>query len=317
MTTRPHLRLTITYFLLLLFSQRIGLHEINATAEDPWWNNDWPFRVLLELDETGAGQDTLNFSQILSDLGLQDDAIMDLRSLQVVPYIDGIPGEPVPFTETFSQLIIDADEIGDSSAPDQMYWQIYEESTSIVINNMPKTQGEGSLHAHIEITDTTLAKTGFQYFFNDSLTGDWSGYEVLLYDIFPDVNEVLPINIPTLYLFRLEGLNNCPTKYVDGPRLSSKSWNGISLPLQTFGSCSSPDYSGIEVMQFIFPKDHNDYLRVGDILDIWVDNFRMFDQDADGQILWNAEAYVDNYYLYFDLLRYGETKFYLPIISRN
>jgi hypothetical protein len=315
MTPRPRLRSIITLLLMLLFFIVNGTGETHAITKDEWWDHHWSYRLPLEFAEPGTVSNTLNFSQILNDRGLIN-TIIDLRSLQVVPYIDGIPSEPVPFEETFSHLIIDADQISIGTPPNNMYWAFSEESTSINIDEIIKTQGVGSLHAYIEISEYSNLNTGFYFFFNDSLLGNWSNYEVLLYDIYPDVHEVEPIDLETLFLFKLDGLMNCPVTYIDGPQLTTAAWNGIDLLLQPFGECQYPDYSAINKIRFIFEKDSNSYLENGDNLDIWVDNFRMFDQDADGQIIWNAEENIDRYYLYFNLLKEAEIPVYLPIVFR-
>ena len=314
MTPRPRLRLTIMLLLPLLLIMN-GSQETHAITKDEWWDHHWSYRLPLEFSESGTVSNTLNFAQIINDRGLFN-AIIDVRSLQVVPYIDGMPGEPVPFEETFSQLIIDADSLTVDSPPDDMYWKILEESTAIGIDNGLKTQGIGSLHAHIEISVESNTQTGFYFDFNNSSSSDWSNYDVFLYDIYPDVREVDPIDIEALYSFRLDGLMNCPIPYINGPQLTSATWNGINLLLQSFGACQSPDYSGIDKIKFIFEKDGNNYLEIGDILDLWVDNFRLFDQDSDGQIIWNAEENIDGYYLYFNLLKEAEIPTYMPVVFR-
>ena len=313
--TRPRLLSIISLLLTLLFCLIIVSEETHASTNDLWWDRNWHFRIPLQVSEPGTVENTLNFSQILVDMGLED-ALLDLRSLQVIPYIDGIPGEPVPFEETFSQLLTDADELVIDVPPNTMFWQILEESTTIEIDNTQKTQGDGSLHALIEMSETSNTQTGFYFNFNDSSYCDWSRYEVLLYDFYPDVHEITPFEITTFFTFRLEGLANCPSKNIDGPSLITNSWNGVDLILQPFGMCENPGYSNIDMMKFIFTRESNNYLEMGDILDIWVDNFRIFDQDADGQIIWNAEESVD-YYLYFNLLRYGDSQTYLPLVFQN
>lgn len=313
MTSHPRFRSTISLLLTLLFFTINVSKETHATTRDPWWDNNWPYRIPLQITEFGTVSNTLNFSEILNDLGLKN-ALVDLRSLRVVPYVDGMPGDPVPFEETFSKLIVDADELVIDIPPYTMYWQLLEESTTLEINNEPKTQGEGSLHAHIEISEDSNNQTGFYFDFNNSSSSNWSGYEVLLYDIYPHVHEIESVDIEALYLFRLDGLMNCPITYIDGPELTTATWNGVNLILQPFGECQSPDYSSIDSMKFIFEKNSNSYLEDGDNLDLWVDNFRIFDQEADGQIIWNAAENVDHYYLYFNLLRQAEIPVYLPVI---
>lgn len=313
MTPHHRLRLTIMLLLSLLSILLDGSRETHAIANDDWWDQHWSYRLPLQFSEPGSVSNTLNFAQILDDRGLFN-AIIDIRSLQVVPYIDGLPGEPVAFEETFSQLITDADSL--TTPRDEMYWNILEESTILSIDNGLKIQGEGSVHAHVEISGDTNNQTGFYFDFKDSPSGNWSNYEVFLYDIYPDVHEVDPIDIEALYSFRLDGLMNCPIIYINGPQVSTTSWNGIDLLLQSYGECQSPDYSSIDKIKFIFEKMGNSYMEIGDILDLWVDNFRLFDQDANGQIIWNAEENIDSYYLYFNLLKEAEIPTYLPVVFR-
>ena len=316
MTTRPRLRSTMTLVLTLLFFVATGSQETHASTDDAWWDNDWPYRVVLHLDEAGAGKDTLNFSQLFIDFGLKNDALLDLWSLRVVPYINGIPGEPIPFEETFSQLIVDADELIVGTPPDHMDWRILEESTILDINNTLKTQGEGSLHAHIEISEDSQHKIGFYFDFKDSGLDDWSNNEILIYDVYPSVSEEVITTKPELFSFELAGLQNCPIKYINGPVMDMDSWNFVSVSLKPFGVCPSPDLSCIDSMKFFLERENFNYDEIDISLDFWLDNFRLFDQDADGQIIWNAEENVDMYYLYFDLLRYEDTKIYFPIVFR-
>lgn len=315
MTPHHRLRLTIMLLLSLLSILLNGSRETHAIANDDWWDQHWSYRLPLQFSEPGSVSNTLNFAQILDDRGLFN-AIIDIRSFQVVPYIDGLPGKPVAFEETFSQLITDADSLTINTPPDYMYWMFLTESTTLEIDNINKTQGEGSVHAHIEITVDSNTDTGFFFDFNDSTSGNWSGYEVFLYDIYPDVNEENPNDFLNLYSFKLEGLRNCLFIEIEGPELITENWNGIDLLLQSFGKCQSPDYSSIDKIKFIFEKMGNSYLEIGDILDLWVDNFRLFDQDANGQIIWNAEENIDSYYLYFNLLKEAEIPTYLPVVFR-
>jgi hypothetical protein len=319
MTTRLHshsiISLLLTFFLFITpWSQKT-----HAITRDVWWDHDWTYRIPLQISETGIVSITLNFSEILNDLGLED-GLVDLRSLQLIPYSDGVPGEPIPFEETFSQLIIDADDLVIGSPPDAMYWMFLTESTTLGIDNVLKMQGNGSLHAHIEISEDTQATTGFYFDFNDSSTSNWTNFDLLLYDVYPDDHNTSPNEMPSIFNFQIYGLMGCPITYIDGPELTKADWNGISMPLQPFGLCDFPDYSSIDALRFIFERGSNSYLEIGDTLDLWVDNFRLFDQDADGQIIWNAEENVDRYYLYFNLLNDLETPtsspIFLPLIIR-
>ncbi|HEY9122526.1 MAG TPA: hypothetical protein VIM80_05980, partial [Brevefilum sp.] len=182
MPTRSHLRSTITLLLIVLLSTLSCLQETFARAEDDWWDNQWPYRILLQVNEAGTVTNELNFSQEFEKLGISN-ALLDLRSLRLIPTTAGTPGNPIPFEETFSQIISDADELILSTAYDEPGWGILEESIDFEINSTPKTQGEGSLHVHIEITQDTQSRFGFYYNLVGSPFTNLSTYDVFLYDI--------------------------------------------------------------------------------------------------------------------------------------
>lgn len=311
MPTRSHLRSTITLLLTLLLSTLTGLQETYARIDDDWWNHQWPYRILLQVNEAGTITNELNFSQEFAKLGISN-ALLDLRSLRLIPTTAGIPGDPIPFEETFSQIISDADELILSTSYDEMGWGILEESTDFEINSTPKTQGEGSLHAHIEITDTTQHDFGFYYNLVGSPFFDLSDYDVLLYDIYPSISEDLINTKPELVYFEFEGVKNCRDEFINGPELMMNSWNKIDFPLRPYGICAGPDLSRINKIKFFFKKDNFNYSDAA-IMDFWMDYLRLYDQEANGQITWNAEENVDAYYLYFDVLRY---QYILPLVFR-
>ena len=298
MRTHPCLRLTVSLLLMLMSFCTTGLQQAHASSEDAWWENDWPYRVPLQINAPGIAAVNPNFSQLFDQLGLRD-ALLDLRSLRVVPYTDGIPGSPVPYQETYSHLFIDADHLA-------LEW-LAEESTTLESDEVRHTQGTGSIHAKINITETSLSKTGFSYRFFDSYLGDWSDYETLLYDVYPKVNSSAIDQTPDVYLFTLDGLSFCPIKTIKGPPLAMNTWNAISLSLKPYGNCPAPGLSSLNSFRFFLETntvlDQHGY-DPGDAVHLWLDNFRLVDQDGDGQIIWQVEENVDQYYLYFDTLNH-------------
>lgn len=303
MRTHPCFRLTVSLLLMLLYCFTPGLQEGHATADDAWWDDDWPYRIPLQTNTPGIVAVNPNFSQAFDQLGLQD-ALLDLRSLRVVPYSDGIPGSPIPYQETYSHLIIDADHL--EIDPLNPNW-LPEESTKLSLDEDRHTQGSGSIKAHIKITETSLSETGFSYHFIDSLFGDWSEYEILLYDVWPEVNSSAIDQTPDLYFFSLNGISGCPFPEIKGPGLAMNTWNAVSQSLKPYGNCVSPGL--IDLNSFRFFLQTNTVLDQhgfdpGDEVHLWLDNFRLVDQDGDGKIIWKAEKNVDLYYLYFDTLNH-------------
>ncbi|KUK46089.1 MAG: Uncharacterized protein XD73_1037 [Anaerolinea thermophila] len=304
MPTRSHLRSTITLLLTLLFFIATNSQETHATTDDAWWNNNWPYRISIEVSQDGPVAANLNFSELFDNLGL-NQALLDLRSIRVIPYKDGKPGSPVPFQETYSTLIIDADSLGDDTSG---HWIPEESISDIRIDSERFTQGIGSLYLHARILDSSLSENGFSFQFNSSSLGDWSKYETLLYDVCSEVNNEAIDQTPDLYSFELYGLTNCPIYEIKGPGLAINRWNGVSVSLKPYGSCLSPNLSDIEAMKFQLkvnmPWDNGGYFDPGDEVDFWMDNFRLVDQDGDGQIIWNAMDEFDKYYIYFDTLNH-------------
>jgi len=304
MTTRPSLRSTITLVLTLLFFITTGSQETHATTDDAWWDNDWPYRIPIEVNQDGPVAANLNFSQLFDNLGL-NQALLDLRSLRVIPYKDGKPGSPVPFQETYSTLIVDADSLGDD---DSGHWVAEESISEVRIDAKRFTQGLGSIYLHAKILETSLSETGFFFQFNGSGLGDWSDYETLLYDVWSEVNNEAIDQTPDLYFFELYGLPNCPIYEIKGPGMAINRWNGVSVSLKPFGNCLSPDLSDIDPMKFRLkvnmPWDNGGYFDPGDEVKFWMDNFRLVDQDGDGKIIWGADDEFDKYYIYFDTLNH-------------
>ena len=94
-------------FLICSIFTPLNTPIVQADSSDSWWNIDWPYRVPVTVEGPGVASVNLDFTQLFDDLGL-NDALLDLRSVRVIPYDAGIPDEPLPYEETYSTLIIDA-----------------------------------------------------------------------------------------------------------------------------------------------------------------------------------------------------------------
>ncbi len=298
----------IILILCLIMTVLAPSEAFTASAEstDAWWHDDWPYRVQVSTTDSGPLSVNLNFTQLFSELGLQE-ALLDPDSLRVVPYQGGFPSAPVPFEETYSSLFLDADSLNqDESSPDP-YWKA-ELSWTLSLDNQQYTQGTGSIHAHVQITNISQINTGITYHFNNPAGVDWSDYELLIYDAKPQVNDSAINQTPDLYFFELGGLHSCPDKVINGPALVPNTWNRGLVSLKPYGNCQVPDTSSLEYLRFFVrvnqPYHHHGYFDLDDELDLWMDNFRLFDQDGPGTIRWESNPAVESYYIYFDTIHH-------------
>ena len=321
----PVFKLVLLLIILFSLTSPPGIAPAAGETNDPWWDVAWPYRILVEVEGSGTASVNLDFTDLFSELGLPG-ALLDLRSIRVVPYPNGQPGNPLLYQETYSTPIIDIESFT-KEAGDDPYWE-EDESTELDLDESRSTISTASIHAHITITEISPQEPGFKYHFNDHPTKDWDGYEVLIYDVWPETNLSAADQTPYLYHFRLEGLQNCPIKYITGPSLVLEQWNPASVSLKPFGNCNNPDLSALEYLRFYVRvrRDHDEsgLFEPGDELHLWLDNFRLVDQDGDGEITWDTEPGVSRYYIYFNSLN-PETEeppkdpshdYYLPLILK-
>jgi hypothetical protein len=306
MKKRLGLQLSLIIFLTIMLVNPIGFIDVQAELSDTWWDDTLPYRVPVTVKGDGVASINLNFSQLFNNLGIKD-ALLDLRSIRVVPYQGGLPGSPVPYEETYSTPFIDTSTLNIDLSKPEPYW-FGEEDTTLAIDKARYTQETGAIHAQIAITSMSNAKTGFKYHFNGHGQTDWSEYEILLYDVWPQVNASAIDQTPDLFHFELGGLANCLIREFNGPALAMDTWNSVSISLKPFGNCEAPDLKDIEFLRF-FTKvkrewENNGYYEPGDKVQLWLDNFRLVNQDGDGEIRWNAKEDVDLYYIYFDTLNH-------------
>ena len=139
----------------------------------------------------------------------------------------------------------------------------------------------------------------------NSEISDWSAYEILTYDVWPEVNETAIDQTTDLFKLEFQGLQLCSLTQINGPSLVMDQWNHTSTSLTPFGNCTAPDLSDMEGLRFFLSTLQPGGFDVGDRLTLWLDDFRLVDQDGDGEIRWTAEGQVDSYYLYFDTLNHS------------
>ncbi len=306
MKIRSGYLLSLIVISLMILLQPTQTIQVQAETLDKWWDDTWPYRLQVTVEDSGTAAASINFSNAFEVLGLED-ALLDVRSLRVVPYIDGIPGDPVPYEETYSSLLTDADTLNRDPDSQEPYWK-EEELFTLNLDQVRFTQGTGSVHAHFEYEQDACTRPGFNYYFNDTAARDWSDYEVLIYDVWPEVNDSAVDQSPDIFQFELEGLQECPKDRINGPALVMNEWNYVSVSLKPFGDCSNPDASSLENIHFLAelnllslnPGNYGE----GDEFDVWLDDFRLVDQDGDGEIRWETVAEADKYYIYFDTLNH-------------
>ena len=73
-------------------------------ANDTWWDGAWPYRIPITVSGTGVAEVSVNFTSAFNTLGL-NHALLDVRSIRVVPYDGTSPGNAIPYIETHSCLL--------------------------------------------------------------------------------------------------------------------------------------------------------------------------------------------------------------------
>ncbi|MCG3212655.1 MAG: hypothetical protein FOGNACKC_06330 [Anaerolineae bacterium] len=273
-----------------------------ANAADSWWDDAWPYRIPVTVSGSGVAQVSINFTSAFATLGL-NGGLLDVRSLRVVSYNGTSPGAAIPYAESYSVMLHDAESTsgwslnsfstnGGSLANDSTRFSQGSNSVKAVINNLPGGYGYPGVELHIA----------------SGLT-DWRAYESFIYDVWPAVNASALDQAPDLYWFKLYNTSGCSTSSITqgGPPLALDGWNYASVSLKPFHTCTTPNFSNISRMEF-HTRD-NDTVNGnsglwddGDQLTLWFDNLRLVDQDGSGTIKWQADGSATKYYIYFDTL---------------
>jgi hypothetical protein len=279
-----------------------------ADAADAWWDEAWPYRIPVTVSGGGVAQVSIDFSAAFNTLGLPG-ALLDIRSLRVVPYHSGTPGAPVAYTESYSTMLEDADapQIGWSSSG--VYWTVNDGTAQA--DHSRFTQGSGSLQATVDNLPGGYGYPGVELHIaaGDPLS-DWRDYESFIYDVWPEVNASARDQAPDLYYFKLYSTHGCPNTEITqgGPPLALDQWNRASVWLKPFHTCTTPDFDAITRMEF-HTRDNetvsgnSGLWDDGDQLKLWFDNMRLVDQEQ-GAIKWAADGGTQQYYIYFDTLEH-------------
>ncbi|MEE8390327.1 MAG: glycoside hydrolase domain-containing protein [Anaerolineae bacterium] len=306
------LNLTLIVVLLGVTPSRVLTHADPThptDAADAWWDDGWPYRIPVTVSESGVVEANINFTTVFNALGL-NHALLDLRSIRVVPYSGNTPGTSVPYAESYSTMLEDADipQIGWSGSG--VYWTVNDGSAEADITRF--SQGSASLKATVENLSGGYGYPGVElHIASGDPKTDWSDYETLIYDVWPEVNASALDQAPDLYWFKL--YNACGGSPVTqgGPPLALDQWNYASVSLNPLDSCwpaDGLDLSNITRAEFHTRDDvdgdvsgPNGFWDDGDVLTLWFDNMRLVDQDS-GSIKWNADGSTTKYYVYFDVL---------------
>ena len=292
---------TIINLVALLFFTCPSI-PVHAAEDDAWWNENWPYRVQLSISGTGPASVRPDFTDLFSQLGLPA-VLLDLASIRIVPYTDGVAGEPVPYTETLSTIIIDGEALNLDPGSADPYW-IPGDQATLFLDSGRFSEGAGAIRVELLRQANLSSQPDFKLAFEGSNVADWSAYEILTYDVWPEVNQSAIDQTTDLYQLEFKGLQNCPPSPINGPSLIMEQWNHTSTSLLPLGACASPDLSELLNLRFFLSTQDPGGFDVGDSLTLWLDNIRLVDQDGEGEIRWLVEEQVDAYYLYFDTLNH-------------
>jgi hypothetical protein len=289
---------------------RTQTDQIHPTdAADAWWDDGWPYRIPVTVVGDGVAEAIIDFTAAFNALGL-NLALLDLRSIRVVPYDGNTPGAPLPYAETYSDMLEDAEDpqIGWSSSG--VYWTVNDGAAEPDASR--STQESGSLKATVENQVDGYGYPGVElHIASGDPKTNWSSYETFIYDVWPEVNASALDQAPDLYWFKL--YNACGGNSVTqgGPPLALDRWNYASVSLNPLDDCwpaNGLDLSSITRMEF-HTRDNVDgdvsgpsgFWDDGDVLTLWFDNLRLVDQDS-GDIRWRTQPGISRYYVYFDVL---------------
>jgi hypothetical protein len=221
-----------------------------AGSGDEWWDEAWPYRVPVTVSGSGVAQVSIDFTAAFAALGL-NGGLLDLRSIRVVPYVGGSPQSPVPHDETLSTVLTNADSPQIDWHASGVYWTVNDGAA--VADSTRFSEGTGSLKATVNNLPGGYGYPGAELHIagGDPLT-DWRGYEVLLYDVWPQVNASALDQAPDLYFFKLYNTTGCSSSDITqgGPPLALDHWNRVSVPLDPFHTCTTPDFDDITRMEF-------------------------------------------------------------------
>jgi len=278
-----------------------------ADSEDLWWNDAWPYRLPVTVAGSGVAQVSIDFTTVFNSLGL-NHALLDLDSIRVVAYSGSVPGASAPFAETYSTMLESADSPQIGGSLSGVSWSVNDGSAEADASRF--SQGTGSLKATVENEAGGYGYPGVEMHIagGDPLT-NWSAFEVLVYDVWPEVNASARDQAPDLYWFKLYNAVSGGAVTQGGPPLALGEWNRASVslnPLHKYWPSDGLDLSNITRIEF-HTRDNetvsgnSGLWDDGDVLTLWLDNFRLVDQDS-GSLRWETDGSTSKYYIYFDTL---------------
>lgn len=304
---KNHLLRGLTVLFIFTFSSfLLNFDPVQAQSQSNWWNEDWPYRIAVQVSEPGATSVQLDFSQLFADLGLVG-AILDLQSVRVIPELSGTPGTPIPYEETYSTQIIDGESLNTDDSTGEPFWDV-SYPIELSLDDQKSTEGSSSILSTFEVSGSVNFQIGFIYNFNGSPSSDWTQFESLTYDFYPQVNASALDQSPDLFQFKLLGAQDCIRTAINSPALSLDQWNNAIISLAPYGESPSPDLSALTGFEFFYKmevlEDSQNEYEIGDQIALWLDNFRLVDQNGGGEIRWVAEPGIDTYYIYFDTINH-------------
>jgi hypothetical protein len=272
----------------------LSAHAVDAA--DAWWDDAWPYRIPVTVSGDGVASASIDFTTQLNALGL-NHALLDLRSIRVVPYSGNTPGAPVPYAESYSTLLHDGETTGDWSVNDHGF---------VVLDNVRYTRGSAAVRVTITNTVGGYGYPGTEL--HPSGVNDWSSYETFIYDVWPEVNASALDQAPDLYWFKLYDACGGSPVTQGGPPLALDRWNDVTVSLNPLDDCWPDDLDLSNITRMEFHTRDNETVNGnsglwddGDVLTLWFDNLRLVDQDS-GAIRWQTLPGGSRYYVYFDVL---------------
>ena len=271
--------------------------QTQADAADDWWDESWPYRVQVDVSGQGVAAANINFTNELNALGL-NHALLDLRSIRIVPYTGSTPGNPLPYAESYSTILHDGETANG--------WSINDDGNAVVDNGR-FTQGTASVKTTIINTPGGYGYPGTEL--RPDTINNWQPYESLIYDIWPQVNDSARDQAPDLFSFKLYNACGGGAVTQGGPPMALDQWNYASVSLHPLDTCWPADGLDLgSITRMEFHTRDNETVNGnsglwddGDILTLWFDNMRLVDQD-NGAVRWQTTSGATRYYIYFDVL---------------
>ena len=277
-----------------------------ADPADSWWDEAWPYRTPVTVSGSGVATVTIDFTETFAQLGL-DGALLDIHSIRVIPYTGNTPGAAIPYDESYTTMLDDA-EAPQFSSGSGAYWSVNDGHAEA--DTSRASQGSGSVKAVVDNVAGGYGYPGVELRITsgDALT-DWRPFEVFLYDVWPEVNDSARDQAPDLYSFKLYNTEDCESNNITqgGPPLALGQWNHASVSLNPLHTCTTPNLADITRMEF-HTRDNetvngnSGLWDDGDQMTLWFDNVRLLDQDGGGGITFETDGSTSSYYIYFDTL---------------